>query len=209
MICISGECQTGYEDFKVKTNSSLITSTTTALDCQPINHCLNETSCHANATCQFLGPDQFSCTCHQGYAGNGTHCSRKLVPKFVADFWVFRAVWSNTKRYVLLQNIFCNLIHILYSEDKITFFAPIFWEQQQALTFVHFSTFKTFVLDSMSKQGEGISKGSVNVLCSLLKKHFFMKSNMNCSTLHKNSKPEPTLPPNEFEISHFELRSAR
>ena len=98
-------------------------------------------------------------------------------------FGVFWAVWSSTKRYVLLQNIFCNLIHILYSEDKITFFAPIFWEQQQALTFVHFSTFKTFVLDGMSKQGEGISKGSVNVLCSLLKKAVFIKSNINCSTL--------------------------
>ena len=89
ILYISGECQTGYEDFKVKTNSSLITSTTTALDCQPINHCLNETSCHANATCQFLGPDQFSCTCHQGYAGNGTHCSRKYFQNLSRIFEFF------------------------------------------------------------------------------------------------------------------------
>ena len=67
-----GECQQGFESVISSPNNSM-------LNCEPINHCLNTTTCHANASCHYLGPDQFLCTCHQGYTGNGTHCSRKCT----------------------------------------------------------------------------------------------------------------------------------
>ena len=67
-----GECQQGFESVISSPNNSM-------LNCEPINHCLNTTTCHANASCHYLGPDQFLCTCHQGYSGNGTHCSRKCT----------------------------------------------------------------------------------------------------------------------------------
>ena len=70
-IYILGECQPGFKS-----------SSPDTLKCEPINRCLNTgngttTTCHANASCHYLGPDQFLCTCHEGYTGNGTHCSRK------------------------------------------------------------------------------------------------------------------------------------
>ena len=72
-IYISGECQPGFKS-----------SSPDTLKCEPINRCLNTgngttTTCHANASCHYLGPDQFLCTCHEGYTGNGTHCSRKCT----------------------------------------------------------------------------------------------------------------------------------
>lgn len=43
--------------------------------CNPINECLNASTCHPNATCHYSGPGSHQCQCQEGFTGNGTHCS--------------------------------------------------------------------------------------------------------------------------------------
>ena len=66
---IAGECEAGYE-----ANNAMGLH----LECLPINKCLNQTTCHPNATCHFKGPAQFGCQCTEGYSGDGSACSRKF-----------------------------------------------------------------------------------------------------------------------------------
>lgn len=42
--------------------------------CNPINLCLNSSTCHVNATCHYTGPATHECHCKEGYAGNGFEC---------------------------------------------------------------------------------------------------------------------------------------
>jgi len=44
-------------------------------ECVMYDSCaLGEDNCNINATCTSTGPQQFTCTCDLGYAGNGVHC---------------------------------------------------------------------------------------------------------------------------------------
>ena len=66
---LSGDCAQGYNKSSQDTESTF--------QCNPINECLNASTCHPNATCLYTGPGSHQCQCNEGFTGNGTHCTRK------------------------------------------------------------------------------------------------------------------------------------
>ena len=66
---LTGDCAQGYYKSSQDTESTF--------QCNPINECLNASTCHPNATCLYTGPGSHQCQCNEGFTGNGTHCTRK------------------------------------------------------------------------------------------------------------------------------------
>ena len=72
LFCFPGDCPQGY----YKSSQDEISA---VFQCNPINECLNASTCHPNATCHYSGPGSHQCQCQEGFTGNGTHCSRKYI----------------------------------------------------------------------------------------------------------------------------------
>ncbi|XP_066523931.1 stabilin-2 [Hoplias malabaricus] len=62
-----------FEDFASGTLRCKCKPGYTGLECTSINPCLKKV-CHEHAACMHTGPNQYSCTCAEGYQGDGLVC---------------------------------------------------------------------------------------------------------------------------------------
>ena len=88
-----------------------------------VNECQDHThNCHVDAQCKnSIG--SFSCTCLQGYSGDGVNCSGMIYPS-AAILYCLQVVKSNTNVYVDARAVFWEflayLVHVRRPTENTT-----------------------------------------------------------------------------------------